>query len=326
MLQFTRKFCLILTLLALCACFQSDKEAQRWSIHPKGATSFSLSRDGRFALLSSKETGIMLWDLVENKQLADFGPQDPDASAVVVSKISDNKRYAITATSQNFAIWDLAWGKAEGLWSISDGIIRDAAVSNNGQKVVLALSNRKALFIDIGTGRRLEFLAHREKVNTVAIAPNGTYALSGGNDHNAYFWSTESGQIINEFPLENRISRVALHREGKYAFTADGGNTAIIWSIPDGNKVSELDLFLRQQIFASARFSDDGLQLATGTPSRRVELWNTQTGENIGRWQALEQPDTRPPSAVVYDVAIDPTGRVISGSSAGIAQAWIAQH
>ncbi|WP_434360805.1 hypothetical protein NF212_01225 [Parasalinivibrio latis] len=318
-------FFVILTLVTLNACFWTGDEAQRWTIHPEGTTSFSLSRDGRFALLSAKETGIFLWDLQQNQQLADFGPQDPNASAVIVSRISDNNRFAITATSQNFAVWDLAYGKAEGLWSISDGVIRDAALSNNGEKVVLALSNGKALFVDLGNGRRLEFLAHREKVNTVDISANGRFVLSGGNDYNAYLWDTNTGQIIYDFPLEARVTRVVLQRDAKYAFTSDGGNMAAIWDLQTGEKISQLKSILRQQIYSSARFSDDGSRLATGSPSRRVELWETATGDNIGRWQARAQPDTRPPSAVVYDVAIDPTGRVISSTSAGIAQAWIAK-
>lgn len=315
--------CIFIVVNSLTGCWQSGKEAQRWSIHPEGATSFSLSRDGRFALIASEETDIVLWDLVTNQQLAELGAQDPDANPVVVSHISDNKRYAITTTAQNFAVWDLAWSQAQGLWSISEGIIRDAAISNNGEKLVLALSNGKALFIDLGTGRRLEFLAHRDKINAVSISPNGAYVLSGGNDHHAYFWDTQSGQIINDFAYDRRVKQVALHREGKYAFVSDGGNRAVIWALPSGEKVSELDIFARQAIYVSARFSDDGTLLATGSPSQRVELWDVKTGKNIGRWQALAQPDTRPPSAVVYDVAIDPTGRVISGTSAGIAQAWL---
>lgn len=326
MRQFVGSICLILTLLALSGCFHSTQEAQRWTLDSGGVTSFSLSRDGRFALIASTSTGIDLWDLVQNKKLAEFGDQDPDGNTVIASQISDNNRYAITATSQNFAVWDLAWGQAEGLWSISDGIIRDVDISNNGEKILLALSNGKALFVDLGTGRRLEFLAHKEKVNSVSLAPNGKFAMSGGNDHNAFFWSTETGQILNEFPHDHRITRVELHRTGKLAFSADGDDTAVIWDLSTGEAKSELSMFHRHPNFSTARFSDDGSKLVTGTPGRRVEFWDTETGENLGRWLAQEQQNTRPPSAVVYDVAIDPTGRVISGTSAGIAQAWIAEH
>ncbi|MGF1681011.1 WD40 repeat domain-containing protein [Photobacterium minamisatsumaniensis] len=314
--------CCIVALLLLTGCFFSGSEQQRWVLAPEGATSLSLSRDGRFALYHSALQGIVLWDLQQNKKLADFGSQDPHHNTVLNGKISDNSRYAITATAQNFAIWDLAWGQSDGLWSISDGIIRDVALANNGQHVLLALSNGKALYIDLGSGRRLEFLAHREKVNSVAISPNGRYALSGGNDYFAYLWDTRSGQILHAFERESRISRVSLQRDGKLAMIADGGNDITIWDLTTGKQQSSLAIRLRQQNLSSARFSDDGAQLVTGTPSRRVELWDSMTGDNIGRWEAASQQDTRPPAAVVYDVTITPEGLVTSGTSAGIVQQW----
>jgi len=315
-------FSIILALITLTGCFFSGSEANRWNVAPEGTTSFSLSRDGRFALYHSAQQGIVLWDLQQNKKLADFGSQDPHHNTVLTSKISDNNRYAITATAQNFAIWDLAWGQSDGLWSISDGIIRDVDIASNGLQILLGLSNGKALYIDLGSGRRLEFLAHREKVNSVALSANGKFALSGGNDYSAYLWDTRSGQIIYQFEHTSRISRVALQRDGKLALTSDGGNDAYIWDLSSGDQQASLAVRLRQQNLSSARFSDDGKQLATGTPARRVELWDTVTGSNIGRWEAAPQQDTRPPAAVVYDVAITPDGQVVSGTSAGIAQAW----
>lgn len=312
----------IVALLTLSGCFFSGAEQQRWSLADEGATSFSLSRDGRFALYHSAIQGIVLWDLQQNKKLADFGSQDPYHNTVLSSAIADNGRFAITATAQNFAVWDLAWGQSEGLWSVSDGTIRDVAIANNGQHVLLALSNGKALYVDLGSGRRLEFLAHREKVNAVALSPNGRFALSGGNDYNAYLWDTQSGQIVYRFPHTHRISQVALQRDGKLAMTADGGNDIAIWDLHTGEKQSDLAVRLRQQNLSSARFSDDGSRLVTGTPARRVELWDTRSGQNLGRWEAAAQQDTRPPAAVVYDVAITPEGNVTSGTSAGIAQLW----
>ena len=156
----------------------------------------------------------------------------------------------------------------------------------------------------------------------MSLSPNGRYALSGGNDHNGYLWDTRTGQILYHFPHKSRITRVALQRDGKFALTADGTNDVFIWDLTNGKKVSELDITLRQQTLSSARFSDDGSMVATGTPSRRVELWQTLNGKNIGSWKAERQQGTRPATAVVYDVAISPTGNVISGASSGFAQAW----
>lgn len=307
---------------ALNGCFFNDSDAQRWEIEPLGAASFALSRDARFALLYSKQHQLVLWDLEQSKALATLGAQDQQANAVTRIHISDSNRYAITATSTNFAVWDLAWAQSQGLWSISDGSIRDIDIASDGQQVLLGLSNGKAIYVDLVTGRRLEFLAHQEKVNSVAISPNGRFALTGGNDYNAYLWDTASGQIVHSFTHEQRVNRVALHRDGLYAFSSDSGNQATVWDLVTGEAITSLSSLSRQLIFSSARFSDDGQQLVTGTPSSRVMVWDSQSGKRLHGFEAAPLKDARPPRAVVYDAAFDNQHRVVSGTSAGIAQAW----
>ncbi len=323
--------------LSLSACFFSNSEQQRWEVATQGATSFALSRDARFGLffikkqtssnLSNSQTkdGLYFWDLVDDKQLNYFGAQDQHNSTVSLIAISDNSRYAITATQTNFAVWDLGMGVSEGLWSISDGTIRDIDIASNGQQVLLGLNNGKAIHINLATGRRLEFLAHQDKVNSVALSANGKFALSGGNDHFGYFWDTETGQILQAFEHQKRINQVALQRDGKYALVADGGNQAIIWDLATGEKISKLATLARQLVFSSARFSDDGEYLMTGSPAGHVKLWHSQSGEKQQQWNAEPLKDARPPTAVVYDVAMDKKQRVVSATSAGIAQAWLTE-
>lgn len=310
----------------LTGCFFFDKQVERWVLEPNGTTSFGLSRDGRFALIYSQEHQLVLWDLVQRQPLAELGAQDPQASTVSHIRIADNGQYAITASQINFAVWHLGWTQAKGLWSISDGLIRDVDISNNGEQVLIGLSNGKAIYVDLVTGRRLEFLAHREKVNSVALSPNGRYALTGGNDHMAYLWDTQTGQIVYPFEHTQRVNRVALHRDGRLAFTSDDGNQSVIWNLRNGQKQTKLHSFSRQLLFSSARFSDDGHYLVTGTPASLVTIWSAETGKQQARFEAEARKDTRPPRAVVYDATFDSQQRVISGTSAGIAQAWEFNH
>ncbi|MGD8113045.1 WD40 repeat domain-containing protein [Vibrio sp. TRT 17S01] len=307
---------------ALTGCFFSAKPDQRWELDANGSTSFALSRDARFALIYSKEHHLVLWDLYQDKKLAQLGQQDPQANTVSRIRISDNGRFAVTASQINFAVWDLGWTQSEGLWSISDGLIRDVDIASNGEQVLLGLSNGKAIYVNLVTGRRLEFLAHQEKVNSVALSPNGHFALTGGNDYKAYLWDTSSGQILRTFEHEQRVIRVALQRDGKLAFTSDGGNQAIIWDLTTGQSQAKLSSFSRQLIFSTARFSDDGRWLMTGTPSSRITIWDSMTGKKVQGFEAESLKDARPPRAVVYDAAFDNQQRVVTGTSAGIAQAW----
>jgi WD40 repeat protein len=314
---------LFFTLFLLTGCFFNGAESQRWSLAPEGATAFALSADGRFALYYSKKQQLSFWDLQQNRQLAALGALDAEDTTVFHIEISDNNRFAITSSQQNFAIWDLGLSQSTGLWSISDGVIRSLDISNNGTQVLLGLSNGKAIYVDLVTGRRLEFLAHQEKVNSVSLSANGKYALSGGDDKFAYLWDTTSGQIINTFKHKHHVNQVALQGDGKLAFTADGSNQWRLWSIPSGKLYSELTTFARGQVFSISRFSHDGKQILTGTPAGLVMLWDAATGDKIKQWKTEPLKDSRPATAVVYDVAIDSQQRVISATSAGIAQAWL---
>lgn len=313
--------CLIVISL-LNGCFFQTTATKEWPLAPEGSSSLALSRDARFALLYSKQQHLQLWDLEQNKLLAKLGIQDPEQNIISLIRFSDNARFAITATQTNFAIWDLAWSQSKGLWSISDGLIQDIAISDQGTLVLIGLSNGKAIFVDLVTGRRLEFLAHQEKVNSVALSPNGRYALSGGNDHNAYFWDTESGQIIHRFQHKQRVGNTELQRDGLLALTSDSGNNAIIWNLTTGKQQAKLSSWHRQLIFSSARFSDDGSKLATGTPSSRLMVWDTSNGSLIDSYQVTMLKHVRPPRGVVYDAAFNNAQTVVSASSAGIVQAW----
>lgn len=312
----------LLIILILNGCFFANQAEQQWNLAPEGASAFGLSRDGRFALIYSRQQQLMLWDLQQVQLLAKLGAQDPQANLVSVIRIADNGRYAITASQNNFAIWDLAWAQAKGLWSITDGQIRDVDIANNGEQVLLGLTNGKAIYVDLVTGRRMEFLAHREKVNSVALSANGRYALSGGNDRHAYLWDTQSGQIIRQFEHQQRVNRVTLQRDGKLAFTSDSGNQALIWDLSTEREPIALRSLRRQLIFSSARFADDGKRLITGTPSGQVEVWNTQDGKKIANFNSQAKKDGGPAQAVVYDASFDRQQRAVSGNSAGIAQAW----
>ncbi|SJN58400.1 WD domain, G-beta repeat [Vibrio ruber DSM 16370] len=313
---------MLIVSVTLNGCFFFTSPIQKWEITPEGATAFGLSRDGRFALSYSQQNQLQLWDLSENKRLALLGPLDQQNSTVTKIKISDNDRYAVTAGQNNFAVWDLAWTQSKGLWSISDGLIRDIDLSKDGEQVLMGLSNGKAIYVDLVSGRRMEFLAHNEKVNSVALSPNGRFALTGGNDYQAYLWDTKSGQILRKFEHEQRVVRVALQRDGDFAFTSDGGNEARVWDLHTGEEVSHLHSFARQLIFSAVRFSDDGSQLITGTPSGYVAVWDTQSGEQLDKFSTEPPKVDPPPRSVVYDVAFNQQHHVISANSAGIAEAW----
>ena len=295
---------------------------QQWRHVEDGAYAADISNDGTLSVVSGVDNGINVWRIGESEPLYHWGHQGEGNNLVMSVHISADKRYVVTADREAFALWSMETGEPEGFWRIDEASIRDVAVANNGQGILVARSSGKVMYFEPRTSRRLEFLGHQEKVNSIDISPNGKFALTGGNDYIAYLWSTETGQIIHTFTHPTRVTKVSLDDEGRYAFTADSQSKSQIWNVQTGQPVSTLNFISRQKIFTDAEVSKDGKYLLTGSPSRKSYLWDVQTGEQLQAIQVASRETVSPPTAVVYGVGFMPDGNIVTVSSSGLAEVW----
>ncbi|MDC8829320.1 WD40 repeat domain-containing protein [Alteromonas gilva] len=312
-----------LNCVALSGCIVPDTTPDKqWRIVEEGAYAADVSTDGKLSLVSGINNGIHVWRFGEDQPLYQWSHQGDGNNLVANVHISADNSYAVTSDREAFATWSLTTGEPVGFWRIDESSIRDVAIANGGRGVVVGRSNGQVMFFEPGSGRRLEFLGHQERINSVDVTPNGKYALTGGNDYVAYLWSTESGQVIHSFTHPSRVTLVALDDQGRYAFTADSQQKSQIWNVQTGEPISQLQYIARQKIFTDAVFSADGKYLLTGAPSRRMYLWNVQTGEQVGEWKVAPRENMSPPSAVVYGVGFIDEKNLISVSSSGLAELW----
>lgn len=309
--------------LILTGCSFAIDEPLKSSTHSKGgALAAVIANDASLSVVSGISQNVTVWDLTQNTAKYHWSHQGEGNNLVVSLAIAYDNSYVVTSDREAFGLWNLTTGDPDGFWRIDESNIRDIAVSNQGRGILVGRSNGKVMFFEPKTGRRLEFLGHQEKINSVDLSPNGFYALTGGNDYVAYLWDTRSGQVIYKFTHPSRVTMVALDPEGRYAFTADSQKLARIWDIQTGKEVSRLHYFERQKIFSSARFSKDGKQLLTGSPTRRIDLWDVATGEKQQEWRVAPREGPQPQGAVVYAVGFLNEHSLISESSSGLAEVW----
>jgi WD40 repeat protein len=320
-----------LTLLFICllgvltsACQPAgDKPIQRWQHATEGAYAANISNDGKYSVVSSIHHGLSLWDLEKNALKYSWSQQQNSSdNLVLLADISNNNSHALTANREAFSLWNIDTGESEGYWKVRESTIRDIALSNNGDFILLGKSNGTVVHITMSNGRRLEFLGHQEKINAVDMLPNGRIAISGGNDYVAYIWDTKSGQVIYRFNHPSRVTMVALDPQGRFAFTADSQKSSNIWDLKTGKRISQLQYFNRHEVFSSVQFSDDGTKLLTGAPTRKVSLWSIATGERLDSWRVTPKESIRAAGAVVYSVAFRGKKQIITESSSGYAELW----
>ncbi|MDA9556764.1 hypothetical protein N9R79_04595 [Vibrio sp.] len=308
-------------LLSGCNPFH-DTSVKNYTLFDESGSQIIFNTSGQYALSYSEQYQLQLWEVDPPKLLYTLGPQDQSSTPIQHLRFSKDSTHIITATNTTFAIWDVTWGQSLGLWSVSDGAIRDVAISNNGRYALLGMSNHKVIFLDVVSGRRLEFLAHNNIIDSVDISPNGRYALSAGHNKSALLWDTKSGQIIHEYIHQYRVSLARLDRSGKHAFTSDIGSNAFIWGLTDGKEISSLSSWSRQQKFTSAKFILDNQYLITGSPSGEAAIWEVKSGEKKKSMLVEEEKDSHPPHAVVYDIALTPDKELVTSSSSGAIQIW----
>ena len=301
----------------------TEKPIQRWQHAGEAAYAADISDDAKYSVVSSVHHGINLWDLKKDALKYNWSQQQDDADNLVLAlDIAADNSHVLAASRTNFSLWSIESGEAKGFWKISDSTIRDIALANNANSLLIGQSDGKVIHISPKTGRRLEFLGHTEKVNSVDLLPNGRIALSGGNDFIAYVWDTQTGQIIYRFNHPSRVTFVALDPKGRFAFTADSKKAANIWDLKTGEIISQLHFTNRQEVFSAVEFSNDGLLLATGAPSRKVSIWDLHTGKRMKSWRVTPKKGSRPAAAVVYALAFSDNAHLITESSSGYAELW----
>jgi WD-40 repeat-containing protein len=314
----------VILLTTLSACNPLTQEPlQRWQQSVEGAYAGQISSDAKFSVVSSIHHGLSVWDLTKNERIYNWAQEQNTSDNLVLSiDISDNASHVLTANRKNFALWNLQSGKSEGYWQVRESHIRDIAISNGGDYLLIGKSNGTVVHVAVDTGRRLEFLGHKEKINSVDMLPNGRVAISGGNDFTAYVWDTQSGQVVYQFNHSSRVSKVALDAKGRYAFSADSMKGAYIWDLKTGKRISSLQGTKRHEVFSSVRFSPDGKKLITGAATRKVSVWDIATGERLTHWFVTPKKAKRPTGSVVYSVAFGDNNDLLTISSSGYVESW----
>ncbi|WP_144210946.1 WD40 repeat domain-containing protein [Shewanella donghaensis] len=316
-------FRIIMLIICICSLVGCSPAAENvFSVTNDSSYSASLSENAQYALVSTSSNGVQFWDLKAKslKYRWQHGSNDNISdNNVFDTAISANAQYAATLSSDSLAIWNIETGESIGWWSLPVSA-QSVAIANNAQTLVglidgsvMSLAPEKSL---------IKFLGHQERVSSVSISANGQTALTGSNDGSVILWQAQTGQPIQQWQLESRMSKVQLNKSGSLSFASDIKGHGYIYSNDTGEIKSQLAINRRQMTFSSARFINQDEQLITGSPSKEIILWQTQTGKKQATRQIQLTKNSQNRGAVVYSIASDDNQNVISISNQGLVETW----
>jgi len=182
--------------------------------------SVAITPDGRTAVSSSMEGGVIAWDLTTGRQLATLKGHSDLVMSVAIT--SDGRRAVSASWDRTLKVWNLD----SSLCSTPSGgyyyRVNAIAAASDRLIVVSASWDTTLKVWCLRTGDELRTLrGHRGRVHDVAVTPDGLRAVSASEDNTLKVWDLESGcEMLTLVSHTKPVIAVAIASDGRTAMSA----------------------------------------------------------------------------------------------------------
>lgn len=290
--------------------------------HPVSAMAFS--PDDTWLASASFDRSVKLWETATGRLLHTL---DHTGNVLDVACSPDGRRLASCGEDKTVRIWDPATGREVLCLRGHTGMCGCVAFSPDGRRLASASLDGTIRIWDAtplsGDERQeeLTFAEHRDEIRSVAFSPDGRWIASAGAGRELKVWDAQTGVVRLTCNSHDQIVFcVAWQPDGRRLASAgsDGRLHSVkVWDAGDGREAFALlagpDSFAAP--YACVAFSPDGRFLVTGKVNGAVQVWDAQTGREVGTVGTHDRD--------VRGVVFSPDGtHMASASTDGIVKLW----
>ncbi|SQH78271.1 WD domain, G-beta repeat protein [Shewanella benthica] len=310
--------------LTLTGCGKPVAKQQANSIHRYVADNLidaDLSSDAKIAVTLSHTRELSVWDNASKSLLHQWQVADFDEPTYLVS-LSGNNQYLAVTGKHRVSIFDLNSGRLEVSW-LAQGFDSDASISSlylnqNGKRVLLGMNEGSVISVDLENKQLSMFQLHDGPVSHVEFISYDEQILSAAHDGHALIWTSNNGQVIKDFSLPLRITSISFDAANRRLFIADALDNHLIADSHSAESIGHLSFLARYRYFRQAIFVDRGKTLITASSKQKIISWDISSGKKKKHWNITAFTA----GTTVLDMAINPSGQLITLSSDGALESW----
>ena len=260
--------------------------------------SVQFNSQGNNLLSASRDFSARIWNLEDSEALPLVFKKHTGSVNDAVYFPSEEK--IITGADDGKAIiWDVGSQKPLLTLSGHDKPIKKVEINKSGTRALTFDDNAGVILWDTTEGANLASLQPKgSEVLVVRFSSDGKQIVAGTSSGSIVFWSADKGDELRQFPAGagdpltshgKAVTHLELSSDGSKMISMSEDFSAKVWNLVKGEVVSTLRVYkeekgekkITRQLFLSAKFNNDGSQVATGSSDKVVRLWKTETAEML---------------------------------------------
>ncbi len=274
-------------------------ESRTFMGHTGEVTSVSISGDCRYALSSSHDRTLRLWDVSDGSQVRTL---EGHADRVNSADISPDGKIVLSASGDGtLRLWETQTGKTTTVMKGHTQSVNASVIVPGGDFAFSGGEDAMVKLWDMKSGVAIRSMrGHQGPVLGVAVSGDGRLGLSCSEDRTARLWELATGRCIGVFSAHTgAVNSVVFSVDSKRAVTASDDMTVIVWDIRTAKPVRVMRGHTSRVTCVAASY--DGLYLFSSDADRVMRFWEMETGENPRAFEGH--------ASAVRGVAVSPDGR-----------------